>query len=106
MTAPAGSKAHTSANVDAPARPGQGSDNAITRFLGKTPVHIALIAICFIWMVPTIALLVSSFRDAQDVASTGWWTAIAPPLDFTTENYERVLTTNNLGQSFINSLFV
>jgi alpha-glucoside transport system permease protein len=29
-----------------------------------------------------------------------------PPFRFTLENYERVLTTNNMAQSFVNSLFV
>ena len=33
-------------------------------------------------------------------------TALEPPFVFTLDNYQRVLATNNLGQSFVNSLLV
>jgi alpha-glucoside transport system permease protein len=76
------------------------------RFLRRTPVHIAVVAICLIWMVPTVALLVSSFRPANLVATTGWWTALNPPFTFTLELYREALGRANMGQSFINSLFI
>ena len=74
--------------------------------LRRGPLHLAIVAICLIWMVPTVGLLVSSFRPANLVSTTGWWTAFTPPFQFTLENYQRVLTTNNMAQSFLNSLFV
>jgi alpha-glucoside transport system permease protein len=74
--------------------------------LRQGPLHLAVLLICLVWMVPTLGLLVSSFRPPNEVATTGWWTAFNPPLHFTIDNYHRVLTSNNLGQSFINSLFV
>src|SRR5205823_2092997 len=74
--------------------------------LRRGPLHLAVILICLIWTVPTIGLLVSSFRPPSLVSSTGWWTAASPPFQFTLENYQRVLTANNMGQSFVNSLFV
>lgn len=74
--------------------------------LRRGPLHVAVLAICLLWTVPTIALLVSSFRPQNLVSTTGWWTAFTPPFQFTLENYQRVLTTNNMATSFVNSLFV
>lgn len=76
------------------------------RFLRRAPVHIAVVAICLIWLTPTVALLVSSFRPANLVATTGWWTAFNPPFQFTLELYDQALSRANMGQSFINSLFI
>jgi alpha-glucoside transport system permease protein len=70
------------------------------------PLHTAVILIAILWNIPTLGLIVSSFRPPVLVSSTGWWTAFAPPFQFTLENYERVLTTNNMATSFINSLVI
>ena len=51
------------------------------------PVHIILIGLCVIWLVPTIGLLITSFRPVQDVNSTGWWTIFAK-----TKGYEEYQT--------------
>jgi alpha-glucoside transport system permease protein len=74
--------------------------------LRRGPLHLAILIICLIWMIPTVGLLVSSFRPPALVSTTGWWMAFTPPFIFTLENYQRVLTTNNMAQSFVNSLFV
>jgi alpha-glucoside transport system permease protein len=70
------------------------------------PLHLAIVLLCLIWIVPTLGLLVSSFRPPNLVANSGWWTAFVPPFEFTLQNYQRVLNSNNLGTSFINSLFI
>jgi alpha-glucoside transport system permease protein len=74
--------------------------------LGQLPVHVTIITVVLIWTIPTIATIVNSFRPPALVGTTGWWTAFAPPFAFTFENYERVLTTNNMGTSFLNSLTI
>lgn len=76
------------------------------RWLRRASLHIAVIALCAIWLVPTIALLISSFRPANLVATTGWWTALDPPFNFSLELYQEALGRAGMGQSFINSLFI
>ena len=74
--------------------------------LGSLPVHVTIITVVLIWTIPTIATVVNSFRPPALVGTTGWWTAFVPPFVVTLENYERVLTTNNMATSFINSLTI
>ncbi len=72
-------------------------------------VKVSLFAICALWTIPTIGLLVTSFRDEDVVGNSGWWTALANPLDFTqwtVENYSEVLFGSGMANAFINSLVV
>jgi alpha-glucoside transport system permease protein len=78
----------------------------ITSKLGGGVLHIAVIGLTIAWIVPTLGLFISSFRTIGDISSTGWWTALAPPFKFTLENYSHVLSTNNLGTSFFNSIMI
>jgi alpha-glucoside transport system permease protein len=82
------------------------TEHAIRRSAPRVLSILIVGAICLVWLVPTVGLLVSSFRPAADVATTGWWTAFSPPLRFTLDNYERVLDARNLAQSFLNSVLV
>lgn len=77
----------------------------IVRFLGRTPVHIALVALAVIWLVPTLGLAVTSFRPRPDISSTGWWDVVRDP-SFTLDNYRAVLNTAGMGHAFLNSLFI
>lgn len=88
--------------------------------IGKTLTYTALILIALIWTLPTIGLLVSSFRPGDDVSSSGWWTVITQPSEseLTLDNYRIVLGQAedleveseykriNLGKSILNSLTV
>lgn len=79
----------------------------IARFL----LHFALLSLIAIWIMPTVGLLISSFRNQQDIASTGWWTVFKSPLDltqYTLENYDSVINNPNydMGRAFMNSLFI
>ncbi len=72
-------------------------------------VKIALIVVCLLWTIPTFGLLVSSFRDEQAVADSGWWTVFASPLEFsqwTLQNYSDVLFDGGMGNAFLNSIVV
>jgi alpha-glucoside transport system permease protein len=79
---------------------------AFKRFAGRVPLHVAVIGLAVAWSIPTIALLISSFRDPGLVVTSGWWNAITSPGDFTLNNYETVLDRQGMWQAFINSLII
>ena len=68
--------------------------------------HVVVILLMVIWLIPTIGLLISSFRPAADVQSSGWWTFFFQPTQATLENYTYVLAQAGIGTGFINSLFI
>jgi alpha-glucoside transport system permease protein len=69
-------------------------------------VHLAVIGFAVLWSVPTIALLVSSFRDPSAIAGSGWWEAFGNLRDFTIGNYEAVLGQRGMGRAFWNSVLI
>jgi alpha-glucoside transport system permease protein len=77
----------------------------IVEFITRSPVHIVLVAVAVIWLVPSVGLLITSFRPRPDIASSGWWETFST-LNFTVENYREVLSGADMGSSFLNSLFI
>ncbi|MXU64179.1 carbohydrate ABC transporter permease [Oceanomicrobium pacificus] len=39
-------------------------------------VHLSVLALVLLWLFPTVGLFVSSFRTADQIATTGWWKAL------------------------------
>ncbi len=76
------------------------------RLAGRMPLHLALIGLMVLWSIPTIALLVSSFREATAIASSGWWNAIKNPFALTVENYQTVLEKQGMARAFFNSVII
>lgn len=79
------------------------------RWLGRVPLHAAIVLVCAAWVIPTLGVLVSSLREANLIRSTGWWTALPHLFEagqWTLENYLTVLTADGMLNAFINSLIV
>lgn len=77
--------------------------------LRRAPLNIVIAFIAFIWLLPSVGLLMSSFRPEQAVISTGWWTVLRHPFDFTQltlSNYASVITEEGMGRAFLNSLII
>jgi alpha-glucoside transport system permease protein len=74
--------------------------------LGGFVLHVVVIGLTVAWMVPTIGLLITSFRLPADISNTGWWTALSPPFKFTLDNYSQMFAASNLGQSLFNSFMI
>jgi alpha-glucoside transport system permease protein len=69
-------------------------------------VHTALIILMIIWAIPTLGLFINSFRPSTDAFGSGWWTVLFPPYHFSFDNYLHVLNQSNMGNAFLNSLFI
>lgn len=41
-------------------------------------VHLSVAALVFLWLFPTVGLLVSSFRTGDQIATSGWWKSAFP----------------------------
>ncbi len=81
----------------------------IRRMLTSRAASAVAIVIALLWTVPTLGLLVSSFRPELAIKTTGWWTFFSDP-EVTLANYQDVLfssgTSGGLANYFINSLLI
>ncbi len=41
-------------------------------------VHISVVLLVLLWLFPTVGLFISSFRTADQIATSGWWRAMFP----------------------------
>jgi alpha-glucoside transport system permease protein len=76
--------------------------------LSKTPIYLTVALIAAIWTIPTLGLLINSFRDPQNIRGSGWWTVFPELFDSATwslENYANVLE-RGFGNAFANSMAV
>lgn len=90
MTAhvPDPANAPASATAGPPPRPW---GERIASLASGTVVRVVLVVIGVLWLLPTAGLLVSSFRDPRDIASTGWWEALTDPGQWSFSNYDSLL---------------
>ena len=78
-------------------------------FLRSLPLRLSVLAICALWTLPTLGLLVTSVRNPLNITTSGWWTALLNPFapnQWTLSNYQTVMASDGMGNAFINSLIV
>jgi len=76
------------------------------RALQRLPLHLVIVIFIAIWIVPTIGMIINSFRSVGDMGTAGWWTTLFPPHGFTFASYQQVLNTENVATSIVNSVLI
>ncbi|MFL6099140.1 MAG: carbohydrate ABC transporter permease [Actinomycetales bacterium] len=72
-------------------------------------VKTVIAVISILWIVPTLGVLITSFRTDSDANTSGWWSIVTHPStlkDLTFGNYTDAIKGANLGRGFINSLAI
>lgn len=69
---------------------------------------LTLTFLAIIWLIPTVGLLITSWREKTTAQTSGWWEAITHFADqeWTTIAYRDLFNGSELGTSFISSLAV
>ena len=76
----------------------------IVALLNRSAIHVVLGLIGVVWLVPTLGLLVTSFRPRSDIQSTGWWDI--SQLHLTLDNYRSVLQAQGMLDAFVNTVII
>jgi len=76
---------------------------------GQWFVRITIAVVVLLWLIPTMGVLVTSFRPEALTDRTGWWTAFGHLFDsgaWTLENYRTALNSQGFESALLNSLAV
>jgi len=85
------------------------SNDRIRQIFSAAPLRITIIVIALVWTIPTVGLLITSFRHPDDIQTSGWWTVFQHPFElsqYTIRNYQQVILADRMGEAFLNSLLV
>jgi alpha-glucoside transport system permease protein len=63
----------------------------IGRFAARGPLNILLVVIGLLWLVPTVALFITSILPVSALANGGWWQIFSHPSLATWSNYDALL---------------
>ena len=92
--------------TSAPARRPKLRTQRLSARVSSAGLNVAVLALTLAWIVPTLGLLINSFRQGGAFNTSGWWTALAPPFNFTLDSYRAVLGASDLAPSFFNSFMI
>lgn len=95
--------------VEDPELPAATATGSTARSGSSWFVRIAVTVVVVIWIIPTLGVLVTSFRPETVSDQTGWWTSLGHPFrsgEWTLENYRLALDAGGFKNAFLNSLAV
>lgn len=78
----------------------------IASIASRGAVNAVLLVVAVFWLVPTVGLLLTSFRTGSDNASSGWWTVLTKPAELTIQNYANLLGNETIMRSFWNTIVI
>ncbi|WP_306333507.1 carbohydrate ABC transporter permease [Streptomyces sp. KL118A] len=78
----------------------------IASLLGSTALRVFLVLVGLFWLVPTIGLLIGSFRTPEDMSESGWWKAFSAPSQLTFDNYSTLLKDETITDSILSSVMI
>jgi ABC-type glycerol-3-phosphate transport system permease component len=85
------------------------ASSLVSRLAGKASggvMRVFLILVALFWLMPTVGLLVSSFRGPTDIAASGWWKVFTTPAQLTLNNYKDLLDNDTVTSSFLNTVLI
>ena len=82
------------------------SPSLLGRIFNRWQIKLAVTIIVILWVIPTLGLLITSFRVSADINASGWWTVFTNigSNEWTLSNYTTVLDRSGFGNAFLNSL--
>ena len=74
--------------------------------LQRLPLHIVIAIFVAIWIIPTVGMVINSFRGVADMSQAGWWTTLFPPHGFSFASYQQVLNLEGVAPSILYSVLI
>lgn len=62
--------------------------------------------VALLWVIPSLGLLLTSFRTVGDSTTSGWWTVFTKPAQLTLQNYVDLLSNSAITSSLLNSILI
>jgi alpha-glucoside transport system permease protein len=69
--------------------------------LPRLIVHVSVLVICIIWLIPTLGILVTSFREAGQITASGWWTAFTGAAETSAARLGEPSTAKQNGTNYV-----
>jgi alpha-glucoside transport system permease protein len=96
----------TAPSSEAAVAPRASRSSRMVSTLTRAPATVVLAVVAILWLVPTIGLLVSSFRTAADNADSGWWAALTAPAQLSLQPYRDLLSDPSMVSAFVNTVLI